>query len=51
MAAVVLSDLGLNLSLLFISGGGEWDPNSPQRLTEDFGSNKFLTVKTGTHLD
>jgi hypothetical protein len=36
MAAVVRSDLGFDLSLLFISNDGEWGPNSPQCLAKKF---------------
>jgi hypothetical protein len=45
MVAEMLSDLGLDLSLLFINGGSEWDPNGPQRLAKDYEGIKFQWLK------
>jgi hypothetical protein len=42
MVAEMLSDLGLDLSLLFING---WDPNGPQRLAKDYEGIKFQWLK------
>jgi hypothetical protein len=42
MVAEMLSDLRLDLSLLFING---WDPNGPQRLGKDYEGIKFQWLK------